>query len=56
MVNDNSGFWALGGQFHNANFPTGASASPPVDQLLGVNGSPTISFRPLLCGDIVTQG
>jgi Cu/Zn superoxide dismutase len=39
MVNDNSGFWALGGQFHNANFPTGAPASPPVDQLLGVNDS-----------------
>jgi len=38
-VNDNSGFWALGGQFYNANFPTGASASPPVDQLLGVNDS-----------------
>jgi Cu/Zn superoxide dismutase len=39
MVNDNSGFWALGGQFHNANFPAGAPASPPVDQLLGVNDS-----------------
>ena len=39
MVNDNSGFWARNGQFHNANFPTGASASPPVDQLLGVNDS-----------------
>jgi hypothetical protein len=38
-VNDNSGFWARNGQFHNANFPTGASASPPVDQLLGVNDS-----------------
>jgi hypothetical protein len=39
MVNDNSGFWAHDGEFHNANFPTGASASPPVDQLLGVNDS-----------------
>ncbi len=39
MVNDNSGFWALGGQFHNANFPAGSLASPPVDQLLGVNDS-----------------
>jgi Cu/Zn superoxide dismutase len=39
MVNDNSGFWALGGQFHNANFPAGSPASPPVDQLLGVNDS-----------------
>jgi Cu/Zn superoxide dismutase len=38
-VNDNSGFWALGGQFYNANFPTGAPASPPVDQLLGVSDS-----------------
>ena len=39
LVNDNSGFWALGGQFYNANFPAGAPASPPVDQLLGVNDS-----------------
>ena len=39
MVNDNSGFWALGGQFHTANFPAGDPASPPVDQLLGVNDS-----------------
>ncbi len=39
LVNDNSGFWARGGQFHNANFPAGAAASPPVDQLLGVNDS-----------------
>ena len=39
MVNDNSGFWARHGQFHNANFPAGAPASPPVDQLLGVNDS-----------------
>lgn len=39
LVNDNSGFWALGGQFHNASFPAGTPASPPVDQLLGVNDS-----------------
>ena len=39
MVNDNSGFCALHGHFHNANFPTDAPASPPVDQLLGVNDS-----------------
>jgi hypothetical protein len=39
MVNGNSGFWVRNGQFHNASFPTGASASPPVDQLLGVNDS-----------------
>src|SRR5262252_7952191 len=29
MVNDNSGFWARNGQFHNANFPADAPASPP---------------------------
>ena len=39
MVNDNSGFWARNGAFFNANFPAGAPASPPVDQLLGVNDS-----------------
>jgi hypothetical protein len=39
LVNDNSGFWALNGQFHNASFPAGTPASPPVDQLLGVNDS-----------------
>ena len=39
MVNDNSGFWERNGKFHNANFPTGDAASPPVDQLLGVNNS-----------------
>jgi hypothetical protein len=37
MVNDNSGFWERNGKFHNANFPTGDGAVPPVDQLLGVN-------------------
>ena len=45
MVNDNSGFWALGGRFHDANFPAGAPASPPVDQLLGVNdGGVAVGF------------
>lgn len=39
MVNDNSGFWAQGGKFHTANFPASQPASPPVDQLLGVNDS-----------------
>jgi probable HAF family extracellular repeat protein len=39
LVNDNAGFWAKGGQFHNASFPAGSPASPPVDQLLGVNDS-----------------
>jgi hypothetical protein len=37
MVNDNSGFVDVGGQFRNADFPAGNPASPPVDQLLGVN-------------------
>ena len=37
QVNDNSGFYAAGGRFHTVNFPTGDNASPPVDQLLGVN-------------------
>ncbi len=39
MVNDNSGFVDMGGHFRNADFPTGSPASPPVDQLLGVNDS-----------------
>ncbi len=39
MVNDNSGFYEKNGKFHNADFPTGTPASPPVDQLLGVNNS-----------------
>ena len=29
----------MDGQFRNADFPTGDPASPPVDQLLGVNDS-----------------
>ncbi len=33
----NFAFVDVGGRFHNANFPTGNPASPPVDQLLGVN-------------------
>jgi len=38
MMNDNSGFYATGnGGFHTADFPAGDPASPPVDQLLGVN-------------------
>ena len=39
MTNDNSGFVDVGGHFRNANFPTGTPATPPVDQLLGVNDS-----------------
>jgi hypothetical protein len=37
MTNNNSGFYASNGSFHNVNFPTGDNASPRVDQLLGVN-------------------
>jgi hypothetical protein len=37
MVNDNHGFVDAGGHFRTADFPTGSPASPPVDQLLGVN-------------------
>ena len=37
MVNDNFGFFSVGGKFYSVNFPTGNNASPPVDQLLGVN-------------------
>jgi len=37
MVNNNFGFWAQNGHYHTADFPTGDAASPPVDQLLGVN-------------------
>ncbi len=38
QVNDNFGFYAVGGRrFHTVNFPTTNPATPPVDQLLGVN-------------------
>ncbi len=37
MVNDNFGFVDVDGHFRNADYPTGNPASPPVDQLLGVN-------------------
>ena len=37
LVNDNFGFVDVDGHFRNADFPTGDAASPPVDQLLGVN-------------------
>ena len=40
MVNDNHGFYKLRGHHsHTADFPTGSPATPPVDQLLGVNDS-----------------
>mgnify|MGYP001032313757 FL=1 len=37
QVNDNFGFYARDGHFHEVNFPTASAATPPVDQLLGVN-------------------
>jgi hypothetical protein len=39
QVNDNHGFVDVNGHFRNADFPAGAAASLPVDQLLGVNDS-----------------
>jgi hypothetical protein len=36
-VNNNFGWYAAGGHFHEVNFATGTPAKPPVDQLLGVN-------------------
>ena len=37
MTNNNFGFYWLDGHFHNVNFPASDNASPPVNQLLGVN-------------------
>lgn len=38
MVNDNFGFYRSGhGGYHTVNFPTKDNATPPVNQLLGVN-------------------
>src|SRR5580692_3276210 len=40
MSNNNFGFYSLNGKhFHKVNFPVSDPASPPVDQLLGVNDS-----------------
>ena len=39
MNNNNFGFVDADGHFRNADYPTGSPASPPVDQLLGVNDS-----------------
>lgn len=36
-VDNNFGWYAVGGHFHEVNFFTGTPANPPVDQLLGVN-------------------
>ena len=37
MTNDNSGFVDVAGSFRTADYPAADPASPPVDQLLGVN-------------------
>jgi len=37
QMNDNFGFYAQDGWFHEVNFPTPNNATPPADQLLGVN-------------------
>jgi hypothetical protein len=37
QANDNFGFYAANGVFHSVNFPARDNASPPVNQLLGVN-------------------
>lgn len=37
QANDNFGFYAAGGAFHSVNYPAQDNASPPVNQLLGVN-------------------
>jgi len=39
QMNDNFGFYAVGGRFHKVNYPTTHNASPPVNQLLGVNNA-----------------
>ncbi len=35
--NANFGFWERGGHFHKVDYPASSSATPPVDQLLGIN-------------------
>jgi hypothetical protein len=37
MMNNNFGFYSWGGRLHSVSFPTHNNASPPVNQLLGVN-------------------
>jgi hypothetical protein len=37
QMNDNYGFYQMDGRFTEVNFPTGDNATPPVNQLLGVN-------------------
>jgi CHRD domain len=37
LMNDNVGFYDVDGHFHQVNFPTLNNATPPVEQLLGIN-------------------
>ena len=37
LMNDNFGFYDIGGRFHKVSFPTHYNATPPVNQLLGIN-------------------
>jgi hypothetical protein len=39
QMNDNTGFYDLGGYFHQVAYPTSNKSTPAVDQLLGVNDS-----------------
>jgi hypothetical protein len=39
--NNNIGFWRADGRYHAVSFPTRRGATPPVNQLLGVNDSGT---------------
>jgi hypothetical protein len=39
QVNDNEGWYAVNGRFHQVAFPGTSKATPPVEQLLGVNDS-----------------
>ncbi|HTJ72212.1 MAG TPA: CHRD domain-containing protein [Actinospica sp.] len=36
-TNDNTGFYRIDGQYHSVAFPTSNNATPPVNQLLGIN-------------------
>ena len=40
-ADNNFGFWRQNGKYHEVNFPVKHPASPPVDQLLGVNNTGT---------------
>ena len=52
QANNNFGFYWLNGRFHNVNFPVHDNASPPVNQLLGVNNHGiTVGFYTTNGGD-----